>query len=92
MIIVDLLACVSQMYKDLDPICGGQARVYRKRWEKFISGFESAGIELVFVTDGPQKESKRKTWVERRYQTLEKFVFPVFDSLVIFFLLVIERK
>ena len=71
------------MYKDLDFICGGQAKVYQKRWETFISGFESAGIELIFVVDGPTKENKRKNWVERRYQTLEAFVVPVFDSLVI---------
>jgi hypothetical protein len=70
------------MYQNLDLVCGGQGRVYLQRWQIFIEAFESAGIELIFVTDGVSAETKRKTWVNRKYSTLNEFVCPVFDSLV----------
>jgi hypothetical protein len=70
------------MYGNLDLVCGGQGRVYRQRWKIFVEAFESAGIELVFVEDGSISETKRRTWVERRYRTVDKYVYPVFDCLV----------
>ena len=80
--IVDLMACMWPMYGNLDLICGGQGMVYFQRWKAFIEAFEAAGIELVFVKDGPINEEKRHTWVERRYKTVTSYVNPVFDCLV----------
>jgi hypothetical protein len=71
------------MSQDLDFICGGQGRSYKSRWRIFISAFDSAGIELVFVKDGIREESKRKKWIERQYQDMDERIFPIFDALVI---------
>ena len=81
-VIVDLFACLGIMYANLDMICGGQGKVYEKQWAIFIKAFESAGIELVFVADGPSPECKHDNWVKKQYDLLEKVVNPVFDRLV----------
>jgi len=70
------------MYGNLDLVCGGQGRSYLQRWKIFVEAFESAGIELIFVKDGSTSETKRRTWVSRRYQTVDEYVYPVFDRLV----------
>ena len=80
--IVDLFACVRLMYANLDEICGGQGKQYQRQWAIFIAAFEWAGIELVFVADGPGPECKHGKWVKRQYDLLEKVVCPVFDRLV----------
>ena len=83
-IIIDLKACTRPIYGDLDLICGGQGKLYEERWAAFLSALESAGIEPLFVTDGScVPSSKRKKWVERKYDALDKFVTPIFDALVI---------
>ena len=77
-------ACTRPIYGDLDLICGGQGTLYAERWSLFLSALESAGIEPIFVTDGScVPESKRKRWVQRKYEALDKFVTPIFDDLVI---------
>jgi hypothetical protein len=81
-VIVDLLACLWPMYGGLDLICGGQGRVFEQRWRTLIAAFDSAGIDLVFVLDGPVPADKLSTWKQRRYSTAKNFVFPVFDALV----------
>lgn len=79
-----MMSCVRPIYGTLDLICGGQGRVYLQRWKTLIEAFEAAGIELVFVKDGPLPCSKRPAWVDRRYRSVEEFVYPVFDDLVSF--------
>jgi hypothetical protein len=83
-VIVDLYALFGYMYSGLDMICGGQGKLYQRRWAIFFEAFESAGIELVFVADGPAPESKHQTWVRRQYDKKLKIITPLFDSLVIY--------
>ena len=70
-------------YAKLDMICGGQGKLYEKRWKNFFAAFESAGIELVLVADGRGPDSNHLKWVKKQYNLLEKVITPVFDSLVI---------
>lgn len=79
--VIDLQSCVRSVYEGLDIIGGGQFKEYSNRWEIFIASLKEAGICPVFVTDGPIPESKRQTWVQRRYSTANEYVFPVFDLL-----------
>ena len=82
-VIVDILACIRPVYGDLDMICGGQGKLYKERWSIFIKAFESAGIELVFVTnESAVPENKRYNWTRSKYGALKTFVFPIFDRLV----------
>ena len=82
-VIMDLCGCSWWLYAKLDMICGGQGKLYKKRWEVFFAAFESAGIELVLVADGHNQDSIHLKWVRRQYNLLEKVITPVFDSLVI---------
>ena len=84
-IIIDVKACTRPIYGDLDLICGGQGKLYEERWSALLSALESAGIEPLFVTDGScVPPNKRKKWIKRKYEVLNKFVFPVFNALVIY--------
>lgn len=76
------MSCLRPIHQDLDQICGGQGRMYIHYWRTLVNAFESAGIELLFVKDGPPPEYKRPLWVKRKYEAVKKFVYPVFDSLV----------
>lgn len=76
------MSCLRPVHQDLDQICGGQGRVFIHYWRTLVKAFESAGVELVFVIDGPVPVSKRSTWIRRKYECASKFVYPVFDSLV----------
>ena len=84
-VILDVLACVRMMYRNLDMVCGGQGICFQRRWQIFFEAFESAGIELVLVCDGPRPKSKHETWVKRQYDANQKFVNPLFDCLVIIY-------
>ena len=80
---MDLLHFAYPMYKGLDHICGGQGKLYEKRWSIFLAAFETAGIELVFVADGARgPDSKQKTWKKHRNDHRQNFIKPVFASLV----------
>ncbi|GLG99193.1 Constitutive coactivator of peroxisome proliferator-activated receptor gamma [Gryllus bimaculatus] len=77
-IVVDTLSCIQPLYGQLDWICGGQVREYMDVFQKFIQAFQSIGVKLVFFLDGPVQAWKRRTWVERRLQSL-KGVYEIFD-------------
>ena len=79
--IIDLQSCVRSVYDGLDLLGGGQFKEYSHRWKTFIESLREADICPVFVTDGPVPQSKRQTWIARRYATAKDFVIPVFDAL-----------
>ena len=79
--VIDLQSCVRSVYDGLDLLGGGQFKEYSHRWKTFIESLKEAHICPVFVTDGPVPQSKRQTWVARRYATAQDFVIPVFDAL-----------
>ena len=79
--IIDLQSCMRSVYDGLDLLGGGQFKEYSHRWKTFIESLREADICPVFVADGPVPQSKRQTWVARRYATAQDFVIPVFDAL-----------
>ena len=66
----------------MDLVNGGDFGHFQQRWKKFIRKFEEAGIELIFVLDGPIcPPDKRLTWIRRKTGKMNDFIFPIFDAL-----------
>jgi hypothetical protein len=83
-LVIDLMSCSRKFYVEiagLDVVCGGQHAEYLDFLRSFVDRFRSAGIDLVFVNDGPSMTAKRDTWVRRRYETWDRFVRVCFDAL-----------
>jgi len=80
-IIVDLFNIVRFIYGELDWYSGGQHKEYIDRVGEFLKAFADAGIRLVFIADGSAMTDKRAEWVRRRYQTMNKTVYPFYDAL-----------
>lgn len=80
-IIVDAYNIVGHLYRQLDWVSGGQFREFTEHLAQFIQGFSSLGIKLIFVGDGSCQTDKRDEWIKRRYERLEKIVYPVYDAL-----------
>ena len=80
-LIIDLNCVLRSSYSNLDLVNGGDFAHFQERWNKFIKNLEKAGIEPIFCIDGPTYDDKRVVWLNRRTQIMEKFVFPIFDTL-----------
>jgi len=80
-VLIDVMNCNRYIYKDLDWMCGGQYKEYLERWQQFLDSFKNAGIRLIMIMDGTCQESKRTTWIRRRYDKLGETIYPVFDFL-----------
>ena len=80
-IIVDAYNIVRHLYGELDWVSGGQFREFTEHLAQFIQGFSGLGIKLIFVGDGSCQTDKRDEWIKRRYESLEKIVYPVYDAL-----------
>lgn len=54
------------LYRNMDPLRGGQYKEFRESCEHFVRRFRDMGIRLAFFFDGLPVEEKIKTWLKRR--------------------------
>ena len=82
-LIVDLpnLAYRIKARSPLDDFFGGDFIAYKKTWRDFMAKMEKIGVKVIFVCDGCKPVDHRPTWVRRRYDLMEDFVFATFDAL-----------
>lgn len=76
---MDGLTCSHILYEDLEWIGGGQLNQLKEKAKQFVNAFRKIGVQLIFFFDGLTEGRKRRTWVDRRMQTLE-LVYYVLDA------------
>ncbi|OCT79955.1 hypothetical protein XELAEV_18026771mg [Xenopus laevis] len=77
-IVVDAMGCLRTWYTPNDWVHGGQWKEYLCSLQTFISAFQAAGIQLVFIFDGVVENTKRQEWVKRRLRD-NKEISKIFD-------------
>ena len=80
-LIIDLMAIVGKSYDGLNHFNGGDFAAFKCRWKDFLQRCEHIGMKLIFVCDGVSLQTKRQTWIKRRYSSMNNFVLPTFDAL-----------
>ncbi|CAH0388496.1 unnamed protein product [Bemisia tabaci] len=79
-IVVDGSSCLGHIYKGLDWVSGGQYKEYIEKLGKFVQAFKQIGVKLVFYFGGGTVNPKRKEWIKRCFERLER-VYQMFDQL-----------
>lgn len=77
---VDGMGCIRDIYGDLSWVFGGQWREFVQAFVEFVNCFRQLGIELVFFFDGTTLGAKRRTWCERRLESMRQ-VKTVFEKI-----------
>ena len=72
---------IGKSYEGLNYFSGGDFAAFKCRWKGFLQKCEHAGVKLIFVCDGVSLQTKRQTWIRRRYSSMNNFVLPAFDAL-----------
>jgi hypothetical protein len=79
-IVVDGSSCIRYLYGALEWVLGGQLKEFAHKLQSFVKCFESLGAKLIFFFDGATVGEKRRVWIQRRLNSLQK-VYTLLDSL-----------